>query len=79
MSLTALLREIVASHVREELAPYEKKGFDAILGVADTAASDVAREGRSILAEAVEERMTRKLGGRKRPRKPAKAPKARSR
>jgi hypothetical protein len=62
LSMTGLLRDIVASHVRERVAPYEPRGFDAIIGVADGPASDVARDERALLSQAYGERLRRKLG-----------------
>lgn len=50
LSLTGLLREIVASHVRGRVAPYAGGGFEALIGVLDgdddggTADADVVRD-----------------------------------
>lgn len=66
ISLAALLREIVANHVREDLAPYRKKGFEAIVGIAETDASDAASDARALGDAARQERLARKLGDTKR-------------
>lgn len=58
LSLAALIREIVSEHVRERTAPYETKGFDAIIGIAgdDKGPTDVAEHIDKYLGEALEAR-----------------------
>lgn len=44
ISLAALLRDIVAAHARERAAPYEPRGFEAIIRIADGGEpTDIAR------------------------------------
>ena len=68
-SLTGLLREIVARHVRERVAPYRPLGFDTIIGIARGPVSDVARDERELRDAALDARFKRKLGGRRARRK----------
>lgn len=63
ISLAALLREIVASHVGERAAPYEAKGFESIIGIIRSdKPTDVARFGDEYMAEAMDELYRKKMG-----------------
>ena len=72
-SLAGLVREIVASHLREKSAVYGAKKFDAIIGIASAdEPTDVAAHEEEYRGEALEARYRKKIGlpPRSRPGKP---------
>jgi len=63
LSLTGLLREIVTLHVRERVEAYRPRGLEALIGAAGEGMStDVSRQGGLLLNEALEARLSKKLG-----------------
>lgn len=64
VSLAALLREVVGSHLREQSVPSGPPSFDAIVGVADLpSATDVARDEVAYRDEALAARYRKKVTG----------------
>lgn len=68
VSLTSLVRDIVASYVRQGSAARVPKGFDAIVGLSDADPTDVAKDEQSVREAALEERLQRKLGAKTAPK-----------
>ncbi|MBI4730522.1 MAG: hypothetical protein HY775_13650 [Acidobacteria bacterium] len=62
ISLAALMREVVASHVREQAPSYETKSFDAIIGIIDGEPTDVAAHFDEYLGEALDALDRKKMG-----------------
>jgi hypothetical protein len=64
ISLAALMREIVSSHVREQAAPYATKSWDSLLGIIDEDVgepTDIARDEEQLKAAAWDARALKKM------------------
>ena len=64
VSLAALLREVVGSHLSENAVPYGAPSFEAIVGVADLpTATDVVRDEAAYRHDASDARYRKKVTG----------------